>query len=1030
MRQTHTWHHRLQFVLFAGAFLFLAAGNLTAQNGKAKNIRSENSSATASSQGSATTQLKTIDPLPKPLVACGDMGAENGWSQWQAFEGYHQYGGSANPTFFAPIAGPPPAPRFNLTAGAGVDPCTQGTTGPPVPFICPFPGFGIASIQIGQPNTSGLNGGCASSGLYPPPGIGAAGNGCSEKITIPFSVGVQNIYFSYAYAIVVENPAGGHTTSEAPFAEIYILDANGDTVQCSHEKYVADLAGGVGPGFFAASCTGSINPPPYGGNGMIVSYKPWTKVGIDLSKYLYQNLTVVITNSDCALGGHFCYSYWDFACTPLPVTPVPYCVGSATSISAPAGYTYQWFQNGAAYTGQPNSTSQTIAPVPQPIDTFVVHISKAALCDSHITYVMVPMSITPDFNYNAVGSCGSGLVNFTDSSYAPNGTPMVSWNWSFPGGTPSTSTVQNPSNISYAPGTYTATLIVTSQQGCTDTISLPLIVTSGIPPVAAASTFPVCFNNPTVFQDLSTGNPNVQTWAWDFGDPASGAANTSALQNPSHIYGAAGTFTVTLIITNTGGCKDTVQITTTVNPLPVANFSTGPVCLGDTTCFQDLSTVTPGTISTWSWNFGDPASGAANTATIQNPCHLFSGAGTFTVLLTVTSDSGCQAIKALTASVNPAPVAGIIPQNVCLNALTSIQDGSVPAPGDPLATWDWDFGDGSAHSGQQNPTHTYPAGGSYTLTLIVTSQNGCKDTVSKPLNVYNPPVASFAKPDSGCAPICVSYNDLSTSVDGTVSAWQWNFPGASPAGSTSSSPQNICYTTPGNYSVSLLVTSSFGCKDSITLPMINVFPWPKANFCVAPALAPATYPVFSFCDMWSQDVVQWSWDFGDNTTDLVNTDPVHSYSATASQNDFYAYNICLKVQNQHGCWDTICKVVELVPEFTFYIPNTFTPNSDFNNEFFFGKCRGVKEYNIWLFDRWGNMLWDCHHSGKNTDWDGPGQDGLSSFCKWDGKIVQGGMDMSGSSRLLAQEDVYVWKVELTDIFDKRHTYVGHVNIVR
>jgi gliding motility-associated-like protein len=147
-------------------------------------------------------------------------------------------------------------------------------------------------------------------------------------------------------------------------------------------------------------------------------------------------------------------------------------------------------------------------------------------------------------------------------------------------------------------------------------------------------------------------------------------------------------------------------------------------------------------------------------------------------------------------------------------------------------------------------------------------------------------------------------------------------------------------------------------------------------------------------------------------------------------NDFYKFDICIRVENQHGCWDTTCKTVELVPEFTFYIPNTFTPNEDPNNQMFFGKCRGVKEYTIWVFDRWGNLLWDCHYEGKNTDWDTPGKDGLSSFCHWDGKVVPGGLDMSGTSRALAQEDVYVWKVRLTDIFDKKHNYIGHVNIVK
>ncbi|HEY4797770.1 MAG TPA: gliding motility-associated C-terminal domain-containing protein, partial [Bacteroidia bacterium] len=178
------------------------------------------------------------------------------------------------------------------------------------------------------------------------------------------------------------------------------------------------------------------------------------------------------------------------------------------------------------------------------------------------------------------------------------------------------------------------------------------------------------------------------------------------------------------------------------------------------------------------------------------------------------------------------------------------------------------------------------------------------------------------------------------------------------------------------------------------------------------------------------DVVQWTWSFGDNDTDIVNTSPVHSYSAVVTNNDFYNFKVCVNVKNQHGCWDSICHYVEIVPEFEFYIPNTFTPNGDYINETFFGKCRGVKEYNIWIFDRWGNLLWDCHKQDKNTNWDNFGQDGLSSACKWDGKVVPGGADFSGDSRQLSQQDVYVWKVKLTDVFDKVHTYVGNVNVVR
>lgn len=674
-------------------------------------------------------------------------------------------------------------------------------------------------------------------------------------------------------------------------------------------------------------------------------------------------------------------------------------------------------------TGLPASTSFTCTFAAYPTRTAPLFIQNTynpgeyALCEK-----LPPL---PQAIFSAPPICTGQPTVFTDSSVAGYGV-ILNWTWDFGDGN-TTDSIQHPTHTYLAAGTYSVTLIITTT--CEkDTVINPVVVHTL--PAPLFSVLPVCFNNPSVFSDLTTGNNTVTQWAWNFGDPASGSFNTSAIQNPTHLYGSAGTFTITLITTNNFGCKDTVDLTTVINPLPISSFSSTTVCFGDTTCFQDLSSVNPGTVNAWSWNFGDPASAAANTSNIQSPCHLFTGPGTFTVILAVTSDSGCQAAQSFPAVVIAPPVAGINQQNVCLNAVTNFTDGSTPVPGDPINTWDWDFGDGSPHSVQQNPSYTYPAAGNYTVTLIVASQNGCKDTINDTLRVYNLPVANFSKPDSGCVPICVNYTDLSTSADGTVVNWSWSFPGGSPGSSGAKNPQNICYSVPGSYSVSLVVLTAFGCMDTVGLSMIEVYPWPNAEFCVTPLFAPASDPVFSFCDLWSNDVVRWSWDFGDSETDSLSTDPVHSYSATATANDFYTYNICIRVENQHACWDTICKSVELTPEVAFYIPNAFTPNHDGKNEFFFGKGRGIKGYTIWIFDRWGNQIWDCHRVDDNTKWDGPGQDGLSSYCQWDGVVVSGGLDIGGSRELRPQEDIYVWKVEMTDIFDVRHTYVGHVNIVR
>ncbi len=570
-----------------------------------------------------------------------------------------------------------------------------------------------------------------------------------------------------------------------------------------------------------------------------------------------------------------------------------------------------------------------------------------------------------------------------------------------------------------ATGTFTLTLSVTpAHTTCLDQFTIT------IPPHSASFTYnSVCVGGTTQFNSQP-----ANSWNWAFGD-----GGTSTLQNPTHTYVAPGTYSVTLIAASTG-CKDTIVHLVNVNPPPIPNFSPTTVCLGNQTCFTDMSTVTPGKIATWSWNFGDPTSGS-NTSTLTSPCHTFTKAGTYSTTLTVTTDSGCVKTIILPVIVLPLPVAAFTPTSPCLGVATSLNDGSLAAQNDPIATWNWGMPGGNpATSASQNTSTIYGGAGTHTVTLIITSTKGCKDTIAQQVLVYNPPVANFGAPDSGCSPVIANYQDLSTSTDGTVNGWQWSFPGGSPNASIVQNPTGIHYNTPGSYGVSLIITTTFGCKDTIQLPMITVFPWPKAEFCVDPLIQPTTDPVFNFCKMWSSDVVKWEWNFGDNDSDSVSINPVHSYSASATDNDFYAYNICIRVQNVHGCWDTTCHVVELIPEFEFYIPNCFTPNSDFMNEMFYGKSRGVKDYYIWVFDRWGNEIWSCHRQDKNTNWDSdvsiPRGEGLSSACKWNGIVVPGGMDMSGNTNELAQEDVYVWKVKLTDIFDKIHTYIGHVSIVK
>jgi gliding motility-associated-like protein len=668
---------------------------------------------------------------------------------------------------------------------------------------------------------------------------------------------------------------------------------------------------------------------------------------------------------------------------------------TATPTGGSAPYTYAWNN------GQTNATATGLAA-----GNYTVTVTSANGCTGTQTVSITSTSVFPIANFNSGPVCLGTTTQFTDNS---SGSPST-WNWNFGNG--NTSTAQNPSYTYTAVGTYSVTLIVANASGCPDTVTIP--VTVDPIPTAIFSPASVCFNNPIPFANNSTGNPTQ--WLWNFGD-----GNTSTLQSPSHTYSAPGTYTASLVVTTASGCKDSTKQIIHINPLPTPNFSGLPVCLGTTTTFSDLSTIAPGNITGWAWNFGEPSS-SSNISSVQTPSHTYALAGTYTVVLTVTSDSGCQGTIMIPVQVMAIPVAAFSVPNQCQNTASVFTDNSTGNP----TIWNWNFGDGSPNAVQQNPSHTYLAAGTYTVTLIVSSAAGCKDTTNNVVTIYPIPVPLF-KADTVCAGNPSTFTDLSFMPNGNITGWLWNF--GDGGTSTLQNPTHN-YSHAGNYSVTITVTSNNGCSSSITVNT-TVHAWPKADFCVAPDKAPTTAPVFNFCDQWSNDVVQWWWDFGDNTPhDSSSTDPTHSYSATVTNNDFYNYTITVWVQNQWGCWDTIQKVVEIIPEFEFYIPNAFTPNGDFSNEMFFGKGRGIKEYNIWVFDRWGNLIWDCHREDKNTNWDGPQQEGLASACKWDAKVEGGHYILKNDGTEQVQEDVYVWKVKLTDVFEKIHTYIGQVSVVK
>lgn len=280
-----------------------------------------------------------------------------------------------------------------------------------------------------------------------------------------------------------------------------------------------------------------------------------------------------------------------------------------------------------------------------------------------------------------------------------------------------------------------------------------------------------------------------------------------------------------------------------------------------------------------------------------------------------------------------------------------------------------------------------------TYYFAVTDTMGCSYADSITITVLQAGVAALSASPGGCAPWPVQFTDLTT-VPGsaTITSWQWDFGDGN--FSSQQNPNHI-YTTAGSYSVTLVVTFSNGCTSNAALStLVNISGSPVASFSYA-ELGGGQY---QFTDL-STGASNWMWSFGDGNT-ATQQNPLHTYDLAINSGDL---DVELIVTNSFGCADTTTLRIE-VRDFIIYIPNTFTPNGDGKNDGFTAYGIGIEKFEMYVFDRWGMLLYTSNNI--NQPWDGT----------YKGNQVQ--------------IDTYVYKINVVDVFSRQHNYIGHVNVIR
>ncbi|MGL4595981.1 MAG: PKD domain-containing protein [Bacteroidia bacterium] len=556
------------------------------------------------------------------------------------------------------------------------------------------------------------------------------------------------------------------------------------------------------------------------------------------------------------------------------------------------------------------------------------------------------------------------------NSNAPYLIPLEDWwNW-----------VDNPTTVT--PGQNTSYFDVNAMGDCYNITVAGIYFQSNCQTCCAN---PFTLNMAQVPSSCSANNGSASATPSNGAGPFGYTWNTVPPQTGQTATNLAPGQYIVSVIDSSSGCTfvDTVVVLAT-GTMTITTASTNVTCNGGS---NGSATVTPTSGNapyTYAWL---PNVSATNTASNLS-------AGQYAVV--VTDLYGCTNSFTFTITepqLIPLSVNVTGNNTICTGSSTTLTANPAGGSGPPY-TFNWMPGNINTQTNTVSPVVTT------TYTVILGDQCGTpQDTTTFTVTVNQLPIISFTGDNlEGCAPVCVNFT--STSAPAAVNC-SWDFGDGVGNGCNI----NHCYQLPGTYNVQLTVTDVNGCINTTTINnYINVYPYPVAGFNITSPQPATLIEANILFDNQSTGGDTCYWDLGDGSPMVIDpncSDISHNYADTGM------YSVMQVVINQYGCSDTAWGDVIIVPYTTIYIPNTFTPNGDGKNDFFFAYGNYVTDFQMMIFDRWGNLIFQSNDINKG----------------WDGR-ANGGKD-------IAQIDTYVYVVSCKELYTgKAKKFRGHVNLVK
>ncbi|MDP3928788.1 MAG: PKD domain-containing protein, partial [Bacteroidota bacterium] len=493
---------------------------------------------------------------------------------------------------------------------------------------------------------------------------------------------------------------------------------------------------------------------------------------------------------------------------------------------------------------------------------------------------VTPLGSAPIANFTSQIVSGTCVTKVYFTNTSSNASSYV---WVFPDG--SLNNMESPSKTFPLAGTYTIKLIAVSASGCTDTIEHNVVINSNTYGAVAkfvANDTVQCFTNNRfnfINQSLYYGPGYIADYIWDFGDGNTNSTNTFVYDKQ---YAAPGVYNVQLIGISPSGCMDTAYQTIRVKPSADPRFVMTIGCGKTAILTHDIDTNV-----TYVWNFGD---GNFASHQLDSFTHTFANPGLYNISLTTYLENGCSDSYSIgtLASDGRTPIANFSYYQACGN---NIQFNNLSQWGSSFL---WNFGDGTPIDSSYAPYHSFPAAGTYNVTLTVYSSPTCIHTITLPVlapkgwNIKLPraKMAYYVQP---CTNIIVARDSLS--IDATNFKWYLN---SAYVGSGSSI--NIPTTTAGIYEL-MMIADNVYCSDTV-IAGIHIQDAPEALFEVITNSCSNTIMVAST----SKNANTFEWNFGELSSPYntkFGSVASHTYSSNGT------FNVRLIAYNMAGCADTL-----------------------------------------------------------------------------------------------------------------------------